>query len=42
VILAAPLTAAAIVVVKMLYVEDTLGTPVDVAGAQKTAAAPSG
>src|SRR6185295_16753182 len=32
VILAAPMTAAAIVVLKMLYVEDTLGTPVDVVG----------
>jgi predicted PurR-regulated permease PerM len=42
VILAAPLTAAAIVVVKMLYVEDTLGTPVDVVGSHKPAAAPSG
>lgn len=41
VILAAPLTAAAIVVVKMLYVEDTLGTPVNVAGADKTVPAPS-
>jgi predicted PurR-regulated permease PerM len=30
IILAAPLTAASIVVVKMLYVEDTLGTPVPV------------
>jgi predicted PurR-regulated permease PerM len=28
VILAAPMTAAALVVIKMLYVEDTLGTPV--------------
>ncbi len=32
VILAAPLTAAAIVVIKMLYVEDTLGTPVETSG----------
>jgi predicted PurR-regulated permease PerM len=32
VILAAPLTAAGIVVVKMLYVQDTLGTPVPVPG----------
>ena len=32
VILAAPLTAAGIVVVKMLYVQDTLGTDVPVPG----------
>jgi predicted PurR-regulated permease PerM len=32
VILAAPLTAAAVVVIKMLYVEDTLGTPVHTSG----------
>jgi predicted PurR-regulated permease PerM len=38
VILAAPLMAAGIVVVKMLYVEDALGTPVPVPGQEKLAA----
>lgn len=32
-VLAAPLTAASLVVIKMLYVEDTLGTAVEHVGA---------
>jgi predicted PurR-regulated permease PerM len=42
VILAAPLTAAALVVVKMLYVQDTLGTAVPVPGPENADAAPGG
>jgi hypothetical protein len=38
VVLAAPLTAATIVVVKMLYVEDTLRTPVELPGEKRAGA----
>lgn len=35
IVLAAPLTAASIVIIKMLYVKDTLGTPVKVGNGEK-------